>query len=68
MFDLRGNYLRSFKSSREAALFIDESNEFVTRKAIKNNCLGTTTSSNGFYWSYKKKFMYNNNIKYRKVA
>lgn len=58
MFDLKGSYLRSFKSTREAAIFIDEQNQDSVRNAIKNNCLGITSSSNGFYWSYKKEFNY----------
>jgi hypothetical protein len=58
MFDLNGNYLRSFKSAREAAMFIDPNNQDNIRANIKNNCLGTTISSYGYYWSYKKEFNY----------
>ena len=57
MFDLKGNYLRSFKCSREAALFIDSSNVENIRQAIKNNCEGKTSSSFGYVWSYKKEFI-----------
>lgn len=63
MFDLKGSYLRSFKSAREAAIFIDEQNQDSIRNAIKNNCLGITSSSNGFYWSYKKEFNYSSKNK-----
>lgn len=63
MFDLKGSYLRSFKSTREAAIFIDEQNQDSIRNSIKNNCLGITSSSNGFYWSYKKEFNYNSRNK-----
>lgn len=57
MFDLNGNYLRSFQSSREAAFYIDPKNIDNTRQAIKNNCQGLTNSSNGYFWSYKKEFI-----------
>ena len=61
MFDLNGNYLRSFKSSRDAASYIQPENQDSARAAIKNNCLGQTNSSFGYFWSYTKKFNYNNN-------
>lgn len=61
MFDLNGNYLRSFKSSRDAASYIQPENQDSVRAAIKNNCLGQTNSSFGYFWSYTKKFNYNNN-------
>lgn len=67
-FDLNGNYLRSFKSVREAAKFINISDEYNTLKAIRNNCLETSNSSFGYYWSYKKEFNYSPNSKLRKVA
>lgn len=57
MFDLKGNYLRSFKCSREAALFIKDSDVENVRQAIKNNCQGKTSSSFGYVWSYKKEFI-----------
>lgn len=63
MFDLKGEYLRSFKSAVKAAEFVDNTNILNTTKAIRNNCLGTTNSSNGFYWSYKKEFNYSPNKK-----
>ena len=61
MFDLNGNYLRSFKSARDAASYIQPDNQDSARVAIKNNCLGQTNSSFGYFWSYTKKFNYNNN-------
>ena len=61
-FDLNGNFLRSFKCARDAALFISPDNQDNIRTAIKNNCLGITSSSYGYYWSYKKKFIQNNKI------
>ena len=63
MFDLKGNYLRSFKSAREAALHVDPENQDNARSAIKNNCLGATNSSYGFFWSYKKEFKYSSEKK-----
>ena len=60
MFDLNGNYLRSFKSAREAAAYIQPDNQDNARTAIKNNCLGTASSSYGYFWSYTKEFTYKN--------
>lgn len=60
MFDLNGNYLRSFKSAREAAAYIQPDNQDNARAAIKNNCLGTASSSYGYFWSYTKEFTYKN--------
>lgn len=68
MFDLSGNYLRKFSCVREAAQYLNQDNTFNTLKAIRNNCLGTSESSFGYYWSYKKEFNYKSNSKYRKVA
>lgn len=67
MFDLNGNYLRSFKNAREAAIYINPENQDSVRAAIKNNCLGQTSSSFGYFWSYTKKFNYINNCN-REVA
>lgn len=66
MFDLNGNYLRSFKNSREAAMFINPENQDNIRSSIKNNCLGTTQSSYGYFWSYKKEFTYS--VETREIA
>lgn len=60
MFDLNGNYLRSFKNAREAAAYIQPDNQDNARASIKNNCLGTTSSSYGYFWSYTKEFTYKN--------
>lgn len=60
MFDLNGNYLRSFKNAREAAIFINPENQDNIRASIKNNCLGITSSSYGYFWSYTKTFTYSN--------
>lgn len=60
MFDLKGNYLRSFKSARDAASYIQPENQDSARVAIENNCLGQSQSSFGYFWSYTKKFTYNN--------
>lgn len=68
MFDLSGNYLRSFKCVRDAAEFLQTSDVYATLKAIRNNCLQTTQSSHGYFWSYQKKFEYIENQKLRKVA
>lgn len=68
MFDLKGNYLRSFKCSRDAAMFIDVNKEESTRQAIKNNCEGKTSSSHGYFWSYTKKFISIENKNKSKIA
>ena len=69
-FDLNGNFIRSYKSAREAALTISPNNQDVIRNSIKNCCLGTSYSSCGFFWSYYKEFIkkedYQNNINRRK--
>lgn len=68
MFDLKGNYLRSFDCVRTAAEFLETSDVYTAMKAIRNNCLQTTQSSHGYFWSYQKKFEYIENQKCRKVA
>lgn len=73
-FSLNGNFLRSYKSTREAALTIDSENQDNVRQAIKNCCMGTSYSSYGYYWSYFKEFIskeeYSHDIKrrYNKIA
>lgn len=57
MFDFQGNLIKIFKCAREAAMFINPSKVETTRHAIKNNCLGVTTSSHGYIWSYSKQFI-----------
>ena len=72
MFSLDGEYLKTFKDVKEAAMFIvakDISNDvYTTLKAIRNNCLGTTSSSMGYYWSYIKEFKYTESKKLIKVS
>lgn len=68
MFDLDGNYLRSFDCVRDAARYINPENEYDTLKSIRNNCLKTSKSSFGYYWSYEKKFEKHVNECFRKVA
>lgn len=67
MFDLNGNYLRTFTCVRDAAKYLNQNDEYATLKAIRNNCLNISNSSFGYYWSYKKEFGYNNK-KTRKIA
>lgn len=62
-FDLRGNFLRSFKSIQEAAdtVKVDQANIVA--------CLnGRQHQSGGFYWNYEKKFEYNPYEPERKVC
>ena len=65
-FDLNGNFIRSYKSAREAATIVSPNNQDNIRNSIKNCCLGTSYSSCGFFWSYYKEFIkkedYQNNI------
>ena len=68
MFDLRGNYLKSFDCARDAALFLEVSDTTCALKAIRNNCLGKTQSSFGYFWSYKKEFIHKKNPKWKPVA
>ncbi len=69
-FSLNGEFLRSYKSARDAALQVAPNNQDNIRNSIKNCCLGTSYSSCGYFWSYYKEFIkkedYQNNIKKRK--
>ena len=69
-FDLNGNFIRSYKSARDAAMAVSPDNQDTIRASIKNCCLGTSYSSCGFFWSYYKEFIkkedYQNNINRRK--
>ena len=69
-FDLNGNFIRSYKSARDAAMAVSPDNQATIRASIKNCCLGTSYSSCGFFWSYYKEFIkkedYQNNINRRK--
>lgn len=60
MFDLKGEYLRSFRSTGEAALFLDPENFETVKAEIKNNCAGRASSCNGYFFSHKKEFTYHN--------
>lgn len=60
MYDLKGNYLRSFKGARAAATYLGFDDIYGTMKAIRNNCLGTSKSSFNYYFSYIKHFGYTN--------
>ena len=68
MFDLNGNYLRSYKSTMDAARSCNVENAISAQHAIRNNCLKSVNSALGYYWSYIKKFEYNSNKKLVKVA
>lgn len=69
-FSLKGEFIRSYKSAREAAMCVSPNNQDTIRNSIKNCCLGTSYSSCGYFWSYYKEFIkkedYQNNIKRRK--
>lgn len=67
-FDLSGNFLRSFACAMDAAMSLEVSDTYSAMKAIRNNCLGTTQSSFGYFWSYKKKFTYRKNPIWKPVA
>lgn len=71
MFALNGNFLRSFKNTRNAAEYvynkIKESSIDIIRAGIKNNCRGITQSCCNFYFSYTKEFRYENKT-VKKVA
>ena len=71
-FDLNGNFIRSYKSARDAAMTVSPNNQDTIRASIKNCCLGTSYSSCGFFWSYYKEFIkkedYQNNINRRNFA
>lgn len=68
MYDLKGNYLRSFKGAREAAEYLGMNDIYTTMKSIRNNCVGTTQSSFGYYFSYTKSFDYQKSKKLREIA
>lgn len=73
-FDLNGNFIRSYKTAREAAMLVAPNNQDTIRAAIKNCCLGTSYSSCGFFWSYYKEFInkedysYTRNKRNHKIA
>lgn len=62
MYDLNGNYIRSFSSTRDAARFFsNEEDQETIRAGIKNVCQGTSNSCHNYYFSYKKEFGYKSN-------
>lgn len=67
-YALNGNFLGSYASCSDAAHDLDVQNVYSAEKSIRNNCLGTTQSAFGYYWSYTKEFGYTPNKKVRKVA
>ena len=67
-YALNGNYLTSYASVHDAAEELDVKNSYIAEKAIRNNCLGSTNSAFGYYWSYKKEFEYKHSKKLKKVA
>lgn len=68
-YDLNGEFLRSFESVSAAAASLKLNKDLYSiTKAIRNNCLGTTNSSYGFYWSYKKEFGFVKIGNRRKIA
>lgn len=72
MYDLKGEYLRSFKGATNAAEYLASKlgmdDIYTITKAIRNNCLETSNSSYGYYFSYRKEFNYNKSERKRSVA
>lgn len=72
MYDLKGEYLRSFKGAKEASLYLASKlgieDVYTIMKAIRNNCLETSNSSYGYYFSYKKSFDYKKSERKTEVA
>lgn len=68
-FGLNGEFLRSHESASAAAASLNFHEDLYTAtKAIRNNCLGTTSSSYGYVWSYKKEFIEPKSGNKRKIA
>lgn len=67
-FSINGEFIRSFRNAREAAISIDPENQDIVRAAIKNNCRGLSMSSHGYFWSYKKEFLYKKSLVWKPVA
>lgn len=63
-YDLKGNYLRSFKSVYDAALSISDSNIDSTKASIAACCRGCSYSSHGYFWSYTKEFILKEDYSY----
>lgn len=73
MYTFKGEYLRSFKNSRDACLYLITEKKLNInieniRHGIRNVCLGTAMSCCGYYWSYKKEFLYKENKSCVKIA
>ena len=65
-YDLSGNLLKVWKSAAEAAKQFANSN--AARAAIHNVCHNITRQAYGYYWSFKRKFEYNEYIRSKAVA
>ena len=57
-FDLQGNFIKVYKNIKLAAESIN--NNLNTRSVINNVCMKRSNSAYGYYWSYKRRFDYNN--------
>lgn len=68
LYTLNGEFLRSFKSIRDAAYSIKTDNYESAIKAIRNNCLRKTKSAFNYFWSYTKEFIHSTNKKWKQVA
>lgn len=65
-YDLTGNLLKVWKSASLASKKF--SNPTAARTAIHNVCNGITRQAYGYYWSFKRKFEYNEYNKTKAVA
>lgn len=62
-FDLSGNYITYYKSATDA-----ERKTGICAKDINANCNKKQNQSHGYYWSFKKKFEFNPNLRFIPVA
>lgn len=67
MFSLNGNFLRSYDCVGTAVRDLNIPDFYNAVKAIRNNCIGVSNSSYGYYWSYKKQFNYQESTKLKKI-
>lgn len=65
-FDLQGNFLKVWKSASLASKQFN--NPSAARTAIHNVCHNITRQAYGYYWSFKRRFEYNEYIKTKAVA
>ena len=65
-YDLQGNLLKVWKSATIASL--NFSNPKAARVDIHNVCNNITKQAYGYYWSFKRKFEYNEYLKTKAVA